>query len=302
MAAGVTAPRRILPDNTVMVTRRCSERRFFLRPSTETNELFRYLLAVSAQKHGVLLHGTTVLSDHVHIAVTDPRGELPRFEQYLSMLVARAMNQRLGRGEAFWAPGSYNAVDLVTPRDALDKIGYILANLVAAGLVERAAEWPGVWSPPAEIGAGPRIVRRPAWFFDRDGKLPEAAQLEFVRPPGFDSAEGFRALLQANLASREQEAAQRLSREGRRFMGARRVLEQDPLSRATTEEPRGQLKPRIACSDPELRKEAIARLRMFLSSYRAAWQTFACGIRDALFPHGTYWMRVAFAVRCEGPS
>jgi hypothetical protein len=59
----MTAPRQILPGKTHLVTRRCSERRFFLRPSKETNEIVRYLLAVLSQRYGIALHAFCVMSD-----------------------------------------------------------------------------------------------------------------------------------------------------------------------------------------------------------------------------------------------
>jgi REP element-mobilizing transposase RayT len=285
-----------------MITRRCSQRAFFLRPSAETNGLLRYVLGVAAKRCDIQLHGGVALSDHLHLGVTDPHGRLPAFNQQLNSLLARAMNARLHRRESFWAPGSYNAVILVTPDDILDKLVYILANPVSAALVRRASEWPGVWSPPELIGAGPVPVPRPERFFRQDGPLPATAELEFVPPPGFASVEDFRARLAAGLARREEEAAQQLERAGRSFVGVQSVLAQDPFATATTPEPPAKLKPRIACRDPEKRKEALLRLRSFLSSYRIAWLEFARGMREAVFPHGTYWMRIAYGVRCEVPG
>lgn len=63
---GVTAPRQILPGTTYMVTRRCSERRFFLRPSALTTAIFRYLLAVAASRYNVLVHAYCVMSNHCY--------------------------------------------------------------------------------------------------------------------------------------------------------------------------------------------------------------------------------------------
>ena len=36
-----------------MVTRRCSERRFFLRPSPKTNQAFWYILGWAARKYNI---------------------------------------------------------------------------------------------------------------------------------------------------------------------------------------------------------------------------------------------------------
>ena len=105
----MTAPRRILRGATYLVTRRCSERRFFLRPSASTTAIFQYVLAVAALRYNVLIHAYCVMSNHYHLVVTDPDAQLPEFSRYLDSLVARAVNASLGRWEAFWAPGSYSA-------------------------------------------------------------------------------------------------------------------------------------------------------------------------------------------------
>ncbi len=58
------------------------------------------------------------------------------------------------------------------------------------------------------------------------------------------------------------------------------------------------LNPRIACRDPWKRIEAIQRLKTFLADYRAAWKAFTNGLRETIFPAGTYWMRVIYSVPC----
>jgi REP element-mobilizing transposase RayT len=107
------------------------------------NRLFCYVLAVAAERYGLLVHAFCVLSNHYHLVVTDPRARLPEFQRYLDGLVARATNCCLGRWESFWDPDSYSAVRLESATDVLDKIVYVLANPVAAGLVRHGSEWPG---------------------------------------------------------------------------------------------------------------------------------------------------------------
>jgi len=43
-------PSQVVPGRDYMITRRCSERRFFLRPDQDTNNVFRYCLALAAQR------------------------------------------------------------------------------------------------------------------------------------------------------------------------------------------------------------------------------------------------------------
>ena len=74
----MTMPRQILPGSTWLVTRRCSERRFFSRPDRFVVRAFLYCLGYAARLFGVQLHGFVVLSNHWHAVVTDPRAVLPR--------------------------------------------------------------------------------------------------------------------------------------------------------------------------------------------------------------------------------
>jgi hypothetical protein len=295
----VTAPRQILRNSTVLLTRRCSEQRFFLRPSPETNQTFLYVLGVAAERFGILIHAYCALSNHFHCVVTDPDGVLPAFEQYLASLVARACNALHGRWESFWAPGSYSAVRLETQEDVLDKMAYTLANPVIAGLVRRGADWPGPWSSPGAIGGPPLEVSRPEHFFRSVGTiLPEVAKLRVVAPPGETPAEELRAKLFERMQSREALAARELGLHGGAFQGAERVLAQSPFARPKGHEPRRGLKPSVACRDRWKRIEALGRLKEFLRAYRDAWSKFASGARDVVFPHGTYWMRVAYGLPC----
>lgn len=298
----MTAPRQVLPGKTYLVTRRCTQRQFLLRPSAITNGVFLYVLAVAARRFGVQVHAFCVLSNHFHLLVTDPDARLPAFEQYLDSLVARALNASLGRWESFWSPSSYSAVALASPADVLDKAAYLLANPVAAGLVRRGRDWPGLWSDPALIGGSAIEAKRPASFFRPNGKMPEAIELELTAPPGFVSAQDFRDRLAASLAAREEQAATEIGAVGRSFLGEARVLAQTPRGRPAKDEPRRKLNPRVGARDKWKRIEALGRLAEFIEAYRAAWAELKAGVRDVLFPAGTYWLRIAHGARCLEPQ
>lgn len=270
----------------------------FLRPSPLLNDLLEYLLAVAVERFEVLLHAHCFLSNHFHLVLTDPDGSLPAFEQYLASLVARSCNALLRHRESFWSPGSYSAVRLLEPSDVLDKAAYTLNNPVAAGLVRHASEWPGLRASLDAIGGPPSIVKRPEFFFRTESTMPLTASLRLVPPPGFDSPEQFREMLGGEIARREEEAAQKLAAEGRAFAGVRAVLAQDPFATPATPQERSTINPRIACRDEAKRKDALAGLKAFLLAYREAWLEFASGVRDVVFPLGTYWMQVAYGLPC----
>lgn len=295
----MTAPRQVLPGTTYLVTRRCAQRQFLLKPSGTTNAIFAYLLAVAAGRFGIQLHAFCVLSNHFHLVLTDPHARLPAFHQFLDALVARAVNASLGRWESFWAPNSYSAVRLVDASDILDKSAYVLANPAAAGLVRSGRSWPGLWSAPERIGGEAMEVRRPKEFFDEKGCLPERAELELTPPPGFESAEEFREGLVAALEEREEEAAREA---GGGFLGVARVLAQRPTGRPGSGEPRRGLSPRVAARDKWKRVEALARLVEFVRSYRSAWLARRAGESGVTFPLGTYLLRVLHGVPCAAPG
>jgi putative transposase len=290
----MTAPRQVLPGTTYLVSHRCSERRFFLRPTKLSSDVFRYLLAVAARRYGIQLHAFCVMSNHYHLVLTDPHARLPSFLQFLDGLAGRAINALLGRKEAFWGPDSYSAVELAGPEAVLDKTTYTLANPVAAGLVRRGRRWPGLWSSPDSIGAPGCLVKRPNHFFDPDGTMPASVTLTLSTPPGFASPAAFRDPLTSALSVAEDEAA----RTSGPFLGIPRILKQRWSARASSPEPLGRLNPRVAGRNKWKRIERLARLASFLADYRAALQDWRAGRRDALFPAGTYLMRLACGVAC----
>jgi REP element-mobilizing transposase RayT len=294
----MTAPRQVCPGTTYLVTRRCLERRFLLRPSKLTNATFEYVLAVTAARHGILLHAYCVLSNHFHLVLTDPDAKLPAFERDLDALVARATNAALGRWAYFWDPGSYSAVALADRRAILEKVVYVLANPVAAGLVRRASDWPGLWSEPGRFGGPPATVERPKGFFRERGPMPPVAQLQLHLPPGFDTGEDYVRNAKCLLFDAENRAAAALGAAGRSFVGVSRVLAQNPLARPRPDEPRRGLRPRFATRDRWRRLEAVLRLRAFLDGHREAFEAWRSGVRTVEFPAGTYLMRVVHSAPC----
>jgi putative transposase len=291
----MTAPRQILPGATYLLTRRCSERRFFLRPSPLVSGIFLYVLALATRRYGVQVHAVCVLSNYVHVVATDPDARLPAFMQYLCSQVARATNAALGRWEAFWASGSYSAVKLESPGDVVAKTAYALANPVAARLVRRGSDWPGLRTAPEQIGGAALRAERPKTFFRIDGYLPESAELELSVPPGFASAADFRDQLCAALLALEEHAA---ASKGPGVLGVARVLAQKPWARPAPGEPRRALNPRVAARDKWKRIEALLRLREFLTAYRAAWKERRRGVPGVVFPAGTYLLRVLHRAEC----
>jgi hypothetical protein len=223
--------------------------------------------------------------------------------QYFDSLVARAVNASLGRFEGFWATdGSYSAVEPLDPGDVVAKTAYVLANPVAAGLVRRGAEWPGLWTAPDRIGSMKLVANKPKHFFNPNGHMPEIIELELTTPPGFVSAADFRRQLSAALGDLERKHQDEFAAAGRRFLGAVRVLAQNPFSRPVAGERRFAMTPRVAARDKWKRIEGISRLKSFLREYREAWRARRAGQAHVLFPAGTYLLRILHGVQCAGAA
>jgi putative transposase len=86
----VTKPRCVLPGIVYLLTRRCSERRFFLLPEPAVTQIFEYLLGLLAKKYGIAVHAYVVMSNHYHLVVTDTAGRMPDVQRELNSLLARA--------------------------------------------------------------------------------------------------------------------------------------------------------------------------------------------------------------------
>jgi REP element-mobilizing transposase RayT len=296
----MTRPRQVLEGATYLVTRRCSERRFFLRPSPNSIAIFRYVLAVAAERYGILLHAYCVLSNHFHLVLTDPHARLPEFHRDLDGLLARALNCHLGRWESFWDPDSYSAVRLETPEAVIEKMVYVLANPVSAGLVRHASQWPGLWSDPRQIGGPTLVAERPAEFFRQDGPMPAVAHLRLHPPPGVTDVSALVETLERQLTEAEDAAAATVEHGSRGFLGVARVLAQKPFARPAPGEPRRGLRPRVASRNKWKRVEALLRLAEFGRAYRQALDAWRAGVRGAVFPRGTWLMRVQHGVCCAG--
>jgi REP element-mobilizing transposase RayT len=103
------------------------------------------------------LHGVVIMPDHVHIVLTplfDENGFVTVAEimQTIKSTSAHRINYALGRRGRVWQEESFDHV-LRREEKIGDKLDYIFANPVRAGLVERAEEYAWLWPKVAESGS-----------------------------------------------------------------------------------------------------------------------------------------------------
>jgi len=292
----VTAPRAILPGQTYLVTRRCTQRQFLLTPTAETNEIVRYCLALATRQTGVILNAVCVMSNHWHGVVSDPNARLPQFLGRFHALLAKTLNASLGRWENLWSSEKASLVRLLTANDVIAKMAYTVANPTAAGIVETPEQWPGVL---AWFGRDRSIdARKPARFFADSSPFPEALSVPFERPlmseglADFD----FSRRLKTAIAELVGQARDELARRGLKFLGPDAVRNQSFMAVPSSAAVHRAISPTVASRSSRSRVQALAKKDGFRRAYRHAWQRFRTGVRDVKFPPGTYALRLNSAV------
>jgi putative transposase len=284
---GMTMPRRVLAGATYALTRRCLDRRFYMKPSRELNQIYMYALALAQQKYGMRVHAFVAMSNHLHEIVSDPDGVLPDFMRDLRREVALGAKQLYRIPANVWAAEKPTAVELHGGGTDCQKVLYTLLNPVKAGLVARAAEWPGAISRP---GVREIEVRRPKLWFD-DGR-PDVLTLTITPPPSWEGTEeGWHTWLAGELTSNEDKIGRDRARHELAVLGKRLILDQSPFARPrNADDLVPGRNPAIATGgDGALMKAVIYALRAWRRAYREALGCWRVD-KTTLFPLGTWWV------------
>ncbi len=298
-------PRRIVPNVTYLVTRRVRERAFRLRPEPWLEWLFRYAVARAAEESGVAVVGFATMCNHYHAVVHDAGARVPKFTKALDELIGRAVNAEQGRRDSLWEQGGPSYVPLLTREAVEDALVYSLVNPVKAGLVAGIGAWPGFLTRPAEL-AGESVVERPAVrFFGKRARSPLLATLRLVVPPTHAEmgAEQFRAHVAKRVKAREEALRQeRVERQLGPVLGVEAVLRFDLDHRPEGAEPLRRRAP-VAKASPHPAAAALVAAfleveRAFQVAYQQALFALRQG-REAVFPRGTYRLRVDYGVACQ---
>jgi putative transposase len=286
--ARMTRPRQVLPGQFYLLTRRCTQRQFLLRPDPETNNAFVYCLVEAAQRFEIDLLISTAESNHHHTVILDRHGRQPQFIEHFHKMLARCQNARWGRWENMWATVEPSITRLLDRDTVIDKLVYAAANPVKDLLVERATQWPGTNGYRHLLSGKPLHARRPRHFFREDGVMPDEVTLSFVIPPELGSADEVIAEVRAGVREVERATLEYRARTGAKIVGRRAVLAQSWRASPKTIAPRRNLRPRFA-GPKAMRIEALVAFREFLAIYRVALHEWRARL-DPVFPPGTYWL------------
>jgi len=288
----------VYPATAYLVTRRCTQRTFLLRPDAETNNAFIYCLAVAAERHEIDVIDFVAMSNHLHDAIFDRTGNAPAFYEHFHKLLAKCMNALRGRWENFFSSEQTSVVRLETPEDVIERLVYIATNPVKDDLVETIQEWPGASGHHALVSGRVLRATRPKHFFSDDGDMPAEVTLRLRIPPELGDEQVILRTVAERVRAFEVEQAKRRVQRGIRVMGRYAVLRQSWRESPTTREPRRGLNPTVAARHLWLRLEALQRKREFTAAYRFARAALLAG-NPVTFPAGTYWLRLHMRVEVE---
>jgi putative transposase len=286
----MTLPRPIVPGEYYLITRRCTQRQFLLRPDDATNNAFVYCLAEAAERFGIEVILPVAMSNHYHAVVRDVHGRLPQFTEHFHKMLAKCVNALRGRWENMWSSEQVCVVRLVDAADIMRKLVYVATNPVKDHLVGRADHWPGFNGFTYFVNRRSISARRPAHFFRADGRMPLEVTLELTIPEKLGAPEDVIRELEALVSEAETKAAAERRTKGVHLVGRAAIRKQTWRDTPITRERRRNLRPTIAAKSVWSRQEAILRDKEFIADYREARLRWKNG-DAAVFPAGTYWLR-----------
>jgi putative transposase len=130
----------MLPGYTYHITQRCVNKEFLLRYQKDRNN-YRKWLREGVQRHGVVLYGYCITSNHVHvIARVDSTESVSKMMQLAAGTTARAYNRRKGRSGAFWGE-QYHCTVVEDGKHLWRCLRYVDLNMVRAGKVAHPRDW-----------------------------------------------------------------------------------------------------------------------------------------------------------------
>jgi hypothetical protein len=289
----MSLPRPVFPGVFYMITRRCTQQQFLMRPDDATNNNFLYCLGEAAQRFGIVVILPQMLSNHHHTCVYDPYGRINEFTEHFHKMFARCQNALRRRRENMWNSAPVCNVELIGLEDVLNKLVYTATNPVKDNLVEAVHHWPGPQTVAALLSGKILTARRPKHFFRENGKMPATVELRFE----FPSILGDPAQLCEELARRIDAEVRAITAkrfaENRKVVGRARVLRQHwldtPASRHDRRR-RDDIRPRVAALSKWNRIAALQRNKQFIDAYRKSRAAWLSGL-ETVFPAGTYWLR-----------
>jgi hypothetical protein len=270
------------------------------------NQIILGTLARAKQRHQVQVCFFVCVSNHMHLLlwVEDAR-QLSRFMGYFLSKVAREAGRLTGWREKIFGR-RYQAI-VVSPEEEaqIGRLRYCLAHGAKEDLVDRPRDWPGVHAIRAllegEVLEGLWFDRTQEYLARRRGKTFDRLQyatrevLELDPLPCWKhlTEEQRRVRVAALVEGIESEATARRKRTGVKPPGPAAILAQDPLRRP--DKTKKSPAPAFHAASQAVRRDLWNAYALFVAVYRAAAEKLRAGVRDVVFPAGSFPPALPFA-------
>jgi hypothetical protein len=273
-------PLRFVPaNNLVEITARTLQGRLLLKPSPELNDLILGVIGKAQALYGMIIHAFVVTSTHAHYILSPTSAErLARFMQFVNANIAKEAGRLHLWPERLWSR-RYRSIVIADDQAALARLRYVLAHGAKEGLVEKSGDWPG---PNCVAALCTGELLRGTWF-NRGAEYKARQRGETVLARQFattydvkltplpclrDRTESQRqAEVRRMVKEIEAEAAAENLAKGRKPMGVRAILGQDPHTRPAA--PDRSPAPFVHASDKQTALEFRGRYRAFVDAFRA---------------------------------
>src|SRR5436305_5016515 len=292
---------RFIPEGgaLVEVTCRALNSLPLFRPRPVLNQIIIGTLARAKQRHQVQVCFFVGVSNHMHLLlwVEDAQG-LSKFMGYFLSKLAREVGRLTGWKEKIFGR-RYTSIVISNEEAAqVERLRYCLVHGAKEDLVDRPRDWPGVHCVRAllegEALEGLWFDRTQEYAARRRGETFEPLQyatrevLELDPLPCWEhlTAEQRRLRAVALVEDIESETAARRKRTGAKPLGVAAILAQNPLQRPkrTKKSPA----PAFHAASKAVRLELRDAYAWFVAAYRAAAEKLRAGVRDVVFPRGSF--------------
>jgi REP-associated tyrosine transposase len=288
------------PGQLVLVTNRCAEARFFLKPSSELNDRVIGVLGRAQRRCGVEIVLAIVLSSHFHLlVVVKDAKQLAEFMHFVDTNLAKVTSRLLGRIGPFWQDRYHDVLVANQEEDQVAVLRYVLEQGCKEGLVMSPLDWPGVQSTRAILEGQPLrgtwIDRTALYEANRNqGKPPREKDFSTTETLHFSplpcwkhlSEDGYRARIGDLVDTITAETRKRHRLAGTRPLGARRICRKKPEFKPR--EAKKSLARQVRTATTEARRLLIEAYRAFVRSFRAAAERLKAHGDLSGFPPGSF--------------
>ncbi|MEM9070889.1 MAG: hypothetical protein AAGE52_20435 [Myxococcota bacterium] len=308
-------PRPVVRGGTYALTKRTAFRKAFLAPwDPLVMQTWLYVLAGAQHRTGVSIHHTMLNVSHQHTSVsTSEKANLPRFTEYAHREMSKAVNVLLA-ARRYEAPRQVfedrqtHQMRLLDAPACMSHILYERLNGVAAGLVAKPEHMPGCRFDFALWRGEPLVIKRPPLYFNPKTTETERELYFDIDPLTYLEFGGDIDAIVHHFRRTERLGVQAFRR-ARRFpvLGAKKLRRIHPYNEPRTNRETGRrLVPTFklgarGVSGRVARIHACQEVTAFRAEHADA-QTQRRRGREALYPAGTYKMRVEHDVDVAAPG